>query len=210
MHARFGRTLALAAGMLLVHCSSRVGGGGAADGSVSTDAAKRADSSHSSHAASSGSGAGSVDAGEDVRVIVGTGDTDASCAPPEGGPPCTPGFVQCGDAGCSVPESLCCVAPSTAICQPTTAACSTAHVECEEKGDCADGEICCLSLQTMDNTTAVASCQPGPVCPTAKVASAQLCRSNNECPGGACQFWICPLRAIESCTNPNATFCMPP
>jgi len=134
---------------------------------------------------------------------------DAACMPPEGGAACTPGIVQCGDAACGVPLNLCCESATSSVCEATDAACDAIRAECEEKADCESGKICCLSLSTVDNTKAVASCQSGPTCPSAAVASAQLCRSDAECPGGTCRFWICPQRVLESCTNPSPTFCMP-
>jgi hypothetical protein len=191
---RYVTPLALVLGMLLARCSSQAADVAAEDaGAPDGSSGARRDSGR--------------DAGTDARSVD-AGNVDAACMPPEGGATCTPGFVACGDAACAVPANLCCETASTSMCQVGDAACNGTHVECEEKTDCKNGRICCLSLATEDNTTAVTSCQAGPTCPTAAVASAQLCRSNAECPNGQCQFWICPLRVLESCTNPNPTFCM--
>jgi hypothetical protein len=46
-------------------------------------------------------------------------------------------------------------------------------------------------------------------CPRAALASAQACRSDNECPSGSCQLWDCAGDMVEACTNPLTELCNP-
>jgi hypothetical protein len=157
----------------------------------------------------SSSSSTSADAGSGSGRDASTGDTDASCEPPDGGPTCTPGFVECGSttngtAACSVPGSQCCET-SVDACQLAGAACSGTIIECDEKGDCADGDICCVNAMT--GTTATFSCQPGPACPIGTgLESAQICRSDAECASGSCSFYSCsatnPSTIVEACDKP--------
>jgi len=135
------------------------------------------------------------------------GDIGAACVPPDGGPTCTPGRIQCSDGGladagtCGAPAYQCCeVNGSPSVCQlagQDASTCSGDVLRCAEAADCSGNKICCLAATSEMN--AIVSCQDAPVCPTAGAASAQICRSNAECRSGACVIYSCLGLSIEAC-----------
>ncbi len=141
-----------------------------------------------------------------------TGDNDAACDPPVGGPACTPGQVPCGSTLCNVPATECCADDTGAMqCVPNGGACNGSVIACEERGDCAGGKICCFSWT---NTSSAATCQDpvfsdggaGFGCPGGSGVQfyGQLCRSSAECPAGvSCGGWTCfSGYGAESCGQP--------
>ncbi len=131
-----------------------------------------------------------------------------TCIPPEGGPPCTPGMIICGgDAACAVPRNFCCQENGSETCQSEDAACAGAATYCNEEGDCPPGQACCLAIPVSAN--GITSCQKlvNGACPSAMFGSAQVCRSDKECPAGKCQFWSCLFNIVESCTSPAGAAC---
>jgi hypothetical protein len=138
------------------------------------------------------------------------GDQPGSCSPPADGLACSPGEVECAN-GTMCPVSgagQCCESMTAgAACQTLGTECDGSLITCNEAADCGPGEICCISAT--GTTTATVSCQPGPTCPAGGLAYAQICRSNNECPGGSCSLWNCEGTTIEACSNPSTLVCTP-
>ena len=224
----FSAPIALAAGLMLAHCSSSSSsGGGGTDGGSGTGSHSGSGSGTGSHSGSgsasgtgsssgsgSHSGSGSTAGSGTGNPIVADPDSPANCKPPAGGRTCTPGTVPCGDAGISVPGNQCC----NGVAQKSGTTCSTQNIQCEETGDCASGEICCLAAFT--STSGQATCIKGTTCPTKSptnasyLAAAQICRSSSECSSGSCNYYSCAGTTIESCTNPQPpnypiTLCTP-
>ena len=147
----------------------------------------------------------------------GTGSDSGSCVGPMGGAPCDPGVVLCGgDAGCSVPATDCCIGSAT-TCVAAGSTCSGCEIACDETSDCPNGQICCFNIgDTSGNFTM--TCQTG-TCPAVGLASAQVCKTNAECPDGMCRLWNCegpssgwlnvvPGLITEACTNPSTFGCV--
>jgi hypothetical protein len=135
------------------------------------------------------------------------GDMGSMCAPPSGGPMCTPGVIECGNTTCGVPMSECCELPGNAdTCIAAGGGCQGSVLSCNEAADCSNGQACCIAAN--DTTTLTASCQTLAfgACPTAMIGHAQICRSANECPSGTCNFWSCMGTVVEACTNPVPAF----
>jgi len=146
-----------------------------------------------------------VDTGVDVSVPIDAagGDTPGRCVTPEGGLTCTPGEISCGTSECNVPAQVCCDLGQSETCQSSSAPCAGTPISCNEAADCAAGEICCMESTSTTLASAKVSCLPG-TCPVPRgsIVAVQVCRSNNECASGQCQFWSCLGKMIESCANP--------
>jgi hypothetical protein len=127
----------------------------------------------------------------------------------EGGPAVS---LSCGnlggrtsDAGNCTPDApVCCQTYTTSQCVPATAPCHALAWSCASTNDCPSGQICCIGLP---NTTAgTVSCQPAPGCPAATVGSAQICKTDAECPnGGPCVTYICGgIAVLQMCVGTQA------
>jgi hypothetical protein len=195
-----------------MHCSSSssttvTSSSSSSKSTTSSSAASSTSSSVASSATSATSAKSSTasSAAANFPIDASAGDTDASCQPPEGGLFCDPGKVACGDAGlCDVPTQECCQ-NTTNACIAAGGSCGGTPIECNEAADCPAGKICCIASSSTTASSAAVTCQT-PVnggCPAAVVASAQICRSNKECPSGKCSFWSCAGNTIEACTVPT-------
>jgi hypothetical protein len=110
---------------------------------------------------------------------------------PPGGRLVNPGIVACGGAQCEVRfGGLCCAGPGVAgggQCFDAGLSCppGTGEILCNEKADCKANQSCCASPPSSGGylTAACALSCTG--------AQIQLCRTNGECPGGACVIQKC-------------------
>jgi hypothetical protein len=178
---------------------------------TSTNTSAMSASNHTSHASTTTTPSASTSSGFNP----GQGDLGSECAPPDGGLPCTPGFLACGsDLSCSLPGSSCCQVGAVQTCQPATAPCANAVLfACNEAADCTAGQACCLAAN--DEEWAV-SCETlvGGKCPSAAEGSAQICRSSNECAAGDCRSFTCDATIVQACSNPipvlgGYSYCVP-
>jgi hypothetical protein len=222
--------VALFAGVFLLHCSSSSSTGtspdsGAKDGSTHHDA-----STDSGKKDSGKSDAGApVDAGHDAGHDAGNDagppfvfNPDAACIAIDGGAACDPGVVLCpSPTACTVPGNECCNGggpDASDICLPADASCGAGGLPegCNETRDCADHQLCCLSVYVIGNATMPSkgqtACQTygdaGRVCndPLALV-QAQICKSDDECASGHCVRYDCEGTLIVSCANPYPGVC---
>jgi hypothetical protein len=227
--------IAFVAGLTMVHCSSSssvttappdgghtgtgTGTGHAGSGShPSSGTGTAPGSSTGTGTAGTGTGTGSgsdagLPDGSMATIDAAGGDTDASCRPPEGGSPCTPGVVSCGKAAdaaltCNVPTTQCCEGNASGVnaCQDAGAVCPMGPtIQCNEAADCTGGKICCLLAMSTSPASTSVTCQ-APVdglCPGTGAALVQVCRSSAECASGVCAFWDCDGNTIEACYNPD-------
>jgi hypothetical protein len=110
---------------------------------------------------------------------------------PPGGQLVNPGIVACGRAQCEVRfGGLCCAGPdvgSGGQCFDAGLSCppGTGEIQCNEKADCKSNQSCCASPPSSGGylTAACALSCTG--------AQIQLCRTNDECPGGECVIQKC-------------------
>jgi hypothetical protein len=223
--------VAFVAGMLLVHCSSSSAPvtGGVDSGQAQTNDGSTGGNHDSGSAPSKDSGGGVKDAGgtfdsgagsdsgttkdsgasKDTGVVEdsGTGtltDThDAGpCIGPAGGEACDPGNIECGTSQCAVPGNECCNGTDgTLSCLSVVKTCAGNQQACDEKSDCPDGQICCLKVTDFSGDFTI-SCVTGTTCPS-DVAAAQVCKTNAECPGGACTLYTCQGQVTEACSAPS-------
>jgi len=210
----YASPVAFAAGLLLVHCSSSSSttsedagmDGSAGSGSGTTKGSGSGTTKGSGSGTTKGSGSGSM-TGSGSAFNAAAGDMGSECVPPAGGSTCTPGTISCGSgSGVSVPANQCCHTSTGWETQTGGATCSGNLLTCNEAADCTGNKICCLLVTDTagDGTT---SCQDGPTCPPgSNIASAQICRSNNECESGKCSLYTCtaaPGVFIEACEIPG-------
>jgi hypothetical protein len=139
---------------------------------------------------------------------------------PDGGLRVDPQVVICGGTTCNVGVPVdadggsleCCAGPGDGggRCFPENTPCppSTALVVCNEEADCVVGQICCATFfGGGDGGYVGAQCAAS--CPK---GSAELCRTNGECPGDKCIPQQCSNgQFYEMCTLfTSATFsCVP-
>jgi hypothetical protein len=221
-------TAAFAAGMMLVHCSSSSSTGtgsdagtghdakGAGTGTGTGTATGPGSSTGSGTSATSGTGTGT---GSGSSTTSGTGSGPASgsgsgltdthdagpCVGPTGGAACDPGNVECNNMQCAVPGHVCCDDGTTPACVGVTATCGT-PITCDEKSDCPDGQFCCLVATSLSAFTI--TCQTA-ACTVNNVGSTQVCKTNAECPNGACNIYSCgnPAQVTEACASPSTFDC---
>jgi hypothetical protein len=90
------------------------------------------------------------------------------------------------------------------MCLPAASTCSGNKVECDEKADCAEGQICCLDTTNLISGAFTISCQTS--CGSG-LGKAQVCTTNAECPGGTCSIYSCEGNITQACSSPAASFC---
>ena len=116
-----------------------------------------------------------------MKTLGGTGSGGAE----DQGPGTTPGQVRCGTELCTLPDERCCADPITHAfqgCVPSSSTCPGASLTCDEPGDCAPGEYCCLNRQNQAGPLLNVVCAPvgciGPeVCGTPADCFDRPCRS---------------------------------
>jgi hypothetical protein len=62
--------------------------------------------------------------------------------------------------------------------------CNALAWTCTGSDECQNGQICCIAVTNAAGAGSV-SCQAAPSCPSAQLASAQLCKTDAECPSGS-------------------------
>jgi hypothetical protein len=177
----------------LVHCSSSASSAEDAgpvpvDGSMrgSPDSAVPVDSSFTSP-----DGGHPIDSSVTMTDAP-VGDTASACVTPPKGSPCDPGNFTCNGAPCAVPTNVCCgTTPTAAMCQPAATTCAGSSFACDEKGDCANGQICCFVA--VSTTAANNACTTGTTC-SGGLFSIQICKTDAECTNGmSCVPQSCPV-----------------
>jgi hypothetical protein len=88
-----------------------------------------------------------------------------------------------GTGGYELAEAGACSAADDASCS------AAPPVFCASTGDCATGEICCLTA-SLGQPVSI-DCQMGPSCPG--TSSAQLCAGDGDCGGATCMAQTCPV-----------------
>jgi hypothetical protein len=88
---------------------------------------------------------------------------------------------------------------------------SVAIEACNDTWDCPTGQICCLYVLSVAPPVAHTACQAPDAGYTCNGSmgdvQAQICKSDNECPSGACHIYSCLGDTIYSCANPLASLC---
>jgi hypothetical protein len=128
--------------------------------------------------------------------------TEAGGGDGGGGGLSNPGKITCGTSECTGAQTCCDPAVGDAgnFCRDAGAAgqCQGLTSSCDEKADCEDAGLCCLTLGGGGAGIACrAACNQGRI---------QICKTNAECVVGdaGCQPYTCPgNRIIRSCTKPT-------
>ena len=113
----------------------------------------------------------------------------------------TPGTIFCGKQTCDISKEICCAKSATDItCQDKGKACD-GPASCDDAADCKSGQKCCGSATGFNSTktSCVDKCDG--------IASAQTCRTNEECGAQNCihqscygiASWLCGLNTF--CTK---------
>ena len=154
---------------------------------------------------------------------VGCGDASCSVFATEAGP-----AQECCSGG--GPGGLAICVPQGGTCKVTVDGGGLAIESCNTSFDCAPNKMCCLyvlsiappigetACQTVtdaggytcacDKTDAGQyTCAGNPVGPLAPLVTAQVCKSDNECPSGACHIYCCAGTTIYACADPLPSLC---
>jgi hypothetical protein len=86
----------------------------------------------------------------------------------------TPGTVACGATSCSGSAAQCCVSGDGEKCVTQSASCSGVRFGCDERKDCPDDQVCCLSARK-----SVARCTPRAACDGQ--GDFVVCRGDGDC-----------------------------
>lgn len=133
------------------------------------------------------------------------------CAPISGGLACDPGKIYCGSSNCDAATEECCVdlagasAATSCVAKGGCTGTNKVGMACDEKDDCATGEICCFTSDGAKPTGAV--CQAGPCLVAGSPTDfAQSCRGDFECENtGSCVSGNCKGYSVQTCsTFPSA------
>lgn len=170
---------------------------------IDSDAGNTSSSgSSSSGAASSSGGSPGGDPG-DAGPGDGGGDGGADGGGgAEGGVQSNPSKITCGAVECTVGTQICCrpfTGDAGCIADNENCGGGGAEIECDEKADCPNNEVCCGSSFNQD-----LRCESANACDG--VGDFSACKTNAECAGidgGTCKEWSCPgSRKIRSCVLP--------
>jgi hypothetical protein len=164
--------------------SGSSGGSSSSSGSGSSSGSSSSGSSSGSSGSvdAGGSSSGGNDAGGEGGSVEG-GVDGGVCEAPDGGAPCDPGIVACGDGGCMTSSTACCSSDSGAgiveSCQPNSVSCPNGSIkhQCDEAADCPTGYICCVyspAAGVLLGTSCMQSCNNA-------MLQYQICRSDTEC-----------------------------
>jgi hypothetical protein len=118
-------------------------------------------------------------------------------------------MIQCGSNTCNSATQDCCVRFSfdggadggsgfTRSCIPKNGQCNNgAKLECDEKADCPNTQVCCASFGGGGSLSAQCENNCGN-------QSVQLCKTTPECTndGGTCTNYNCFNNAVQSCRKP--------
>ena len=119
-------------------------------------------------------------------------DGPFNVVPTDAAPP-SPGQVTCGVITCNAASETCCASFSGSAvgvsCVPTGQPCLGLNVACDEKADCADGQVCCAKMGGGGGGGGggfgglKATCEAKASC--TGQGAVTLCRKNEDCPADA-------------------------